>query len=112
MALCIVGVHNTEYEVQLSPDGEKRAKKLSYDDNETPVDRLAKAVSINNVNRHSSSAGSDESELSSTRKLDVFRVVGPDAYFMGIIDYQQKWTMKKKVGEITKILLMCVIVRF
>jgi hypothetical protein len=24
-------------------------------------------------------------------------VVGPDAYFMGIIDFHQKWTLRKKV---------------
>ena len=27
----------------------------------------------------------------------VFRVVGPCAYYIGIIDYQQKWTYKKQV---------------
>jgi hypothetical protein len=27
----------------------------------------------------------------------VYRVVGPDAYFMGIIDFQQKWTITKRV---------------
>jgi len=65
--------------------------------------KLARAVSISNANRtHASSAGSDE-ELSSTRKLDVYRVVGPDAYFMGIIDYQQKWTLKKKMERFFKV---------
>ena len=28
----------------------------------------------------------------------VYRVVGPDAYFMGIIDFQQKWTIAKRVS--------------
>jgi hypothetical protein len=28
----------------------------------------------------------------------VYRVVGPDAYFMGIIDFQQKWTITKRVS--------------
>jgi hypothetical protein len=26
-------------------------------------------------------------------------VVGPDAYFMGIIDFQQKWTISKRVSD-------------
>jgi hypothetical protein len=29
----------------------------------------------------------------------VYRVVGPDAYFMGIIDFQQKWTISKRVSD-------------
>ena len=31
-------------------------------------------------------------------KIDVMRVVGPDSYFIGIIDFQQRWTVKKKVS--------------
>jgi hypothetical protein len=29
--------------------------------------------------------------------IQVYRVVGPDAYFMGIIDFQQKWNISKRV---------------
>jgi hypothetical protein len=31
------------------------------------------------------------------QRLEVYKVVGPDAYFIGIIDFQQKWNFGKKV---------------
>lgn len=30
--------------------------------------------------------------------VKVSKVVGPDVYFMGIIDFQQEWTVTKRVG--------------
>lgn len=35
--------------------------------------------------------------LALTKMLEVSKVVGPDTYFMGIIDFQQKWNWSKKV---------------
>lgn len=35
--------------------------------------------------------------LALTKMLEVSKVVGPDTYFMGIIDFQQKWNWTKKV---------------
>lgn len=32
-------------------------------------------------------------------KIEVMRVIGPDSYFIGIIDFQQRYTWKKKVRE-------------
>mmetsp|Transcript_4901 Transcript_4901/g.8025 ORF Transcript_4901/g.8025 Transcript_4901/m.8025 type:complete len:162 (+) Transcript_4901:353-838(+) len=42
-------------------------------------------------------------DLGFARKLDVYRVIGPDAYFMGIIDFQQKWTLKKQMERFIKV---------
>ena len=37
--------------------------------------------------------------------LEVGRVVGPDCYYMGIIDFQQKWTWGKKMERMAKVIL-------
>jgi hypothetical protein len=37
--------------------------------------------------------------LEMAQKHEVFRVVGPDSYFIGIIDFQQQWNFKKKVSD-------------
>ncbi len=42
-------------------------------------------------------AGDDEDDINLVNRLEVYRVVGPDSYYMGIIDFNQKWTIKKKV---------------
>jgi 1-phosphatidylinositol-4-phosphate 5-kinase len=36
-------------------------------------------------------------------RIEAMRVVGPDAYFMGIIDFQQRWSFKKKFERFFKI---------
>ena len=38
------------------------------------------------------------------RPYEVSRVVGPDCYYMGIIDFQQRWTLSKRLERHTKIL--------
>eukprot|EP01035_Chromulina_nebulosa_P021947 gene21947-28415_t len=68
----LVGVNNSEYEV---------------------LDRSSPGVSP----MKSTSEPSVPESLMSSRKLEVFRVVGPCAYYMGIIDFQQKWNFGKKV---------------
>lgn len=40
-----------------------------------------------------------ESDIALAQKLEVFKVVGPDSYFIGIIDFQQKWNFGKKVSD-------------
>jgi hypothetical protein len=35
--------------------------------------------------------------------LEVSRVVGPDCYYVGIIDFQQKWTWAKKIERFMKV---------
>ena len=41
--------------------------------------------------------------ISLTQKHDVYRVVGPDSYFIGIIDFQQEWNLKKKMERFFKV---------
>ena len=36
-------------------------------------------------------------------------MVGPDAYFMGIIDFQQKWTITKRVRGVALACLVCIV---
>eukprot|EP01035_Chromulina_nebulosa_P017917 gene17917-23537_t len=50
-----------------------------------------------------SSVDSKESQRAQTRRLQVSRVVAPEAYYLGIIDYQQKWNFKKKLERFFKI---------
>ena len=38
------------------------------------------------------------------RPFEVSRVVGPDCYYMGIIDFQQQWTWSKRLERMVKIL--------
>ncbi len=40
---------------------------------------------------------SDSKPKKKSKRLEVSRVVGPDTYIMGIIDFQQKWNLNKKV---------------
>jgi hypothetical protein len=70
----------------------------------TPTNRLTNGANGNNNQniRESTetmtlSESMSESELALAQKLEVFKVVGPDSYFIGIIDFQQKWNFNKKV---------------
>eukprot|EP00599_Poterioochromonas_sp_BG-1_P003773 CAMPEP_0173153928 /NCGR_PEP_ID=MMETSP1105-20130129/13163_1 /TAXON_ID=2985 /ORGANISM="Ochromonas sp., Strain BG-1" /LENGTH=797 /DNA_ID=CAMNT_0014069979 /DNA_START=811 /DNA_END=3207 /DNA_ORIENTATION=+ len=44
-----------------------------------------------------------ENDIVLAQKLEVFKVVGPDSYFIGIIDFQQKWNFSKKMERFFKI---------
>lgn len=39
------------------------------------------------------------SEAMYSRRHEVSRVVGPEAYYMGIVDFQQQWDLNKKVCD-------------
>lgn len=41
--------------------------------------------------------------MAMTRKLEVHRIIGPDAYFMGIIDFQQRWDIWKQLERFIKV---------
>lgn len=41
--------------------------------------------------------------ISLAQKHDVYRIVGPDSYFLGIIDFQQEWNLKKKMERFFKV---------
>ncbi len=47
-----------------------------------------------------------ENDIVLAQKLEVFKVVGPDSYFIGIIDFQQKWNFSKKVRPFFLLLLL------
>lgn len=109
----LVGVHNTEYVVNDNEAVAITAPKLvrnptfgnreneEHVEEESPHAKLvAKLRSKPDNSRKSTSTESkcDTASLALTKKLEVYRVVGPDAYFFGIIDFQQEWNMKKKVG--------------
>mmetsp|Transcript_1142 Transcript_1142/g.998 ORF Transcript_1142/g.998 Transcript_1142/m.998 type:complete len:1070 (-) Transcript_1142:43-3252(-) len=49
------------------------------------------------------SVDSKDTQRAQTRRLQVSRVVAPEAYYLGIIDYQQKWNFKKKLERFFKI---------
>jgi 1-phosphatidylinositol-4-phosphate 5-kinase len=51
----------------------------------------------------------NEPELALAQKLEVYKVVGPDAYFIGIIDFQQKWDFSKKVSRCLLLSSQCLI---
>eukprot|EP01038_Epipyxis_sp_PR26KG_P014854 gene14854-19964_t len=44
-----------------------------------------------------------DEDAASTRKMEVYRVLGPDSYFVGIIDFQQKWNWAKKLERFFKV---------
>lgn len=54
----------------------------------------------------SSAGGAVRSSSSSpyARPYEVSRVVGPDCYYMGIIDFQQQWTWSKRLERQIKIM--------
>lgn len=56
-----------------------------------------RAASTNSVSTN------DAKNLSLTKMLEVYRVVGPDTYFLGIIDFQQKWNWSKQMERFFKI---------
>lgn len=78
---------------------------------ESTVDVSAEKKSRRRTLTHSSSirpapttvSSMDSTELSMTKMLEVFRVVGPDTYFLGIIDFQQEWNWQKKMERFFKI---------
>lgn len=105
----LVGVHNKEYEVEgyrkrsksrftttstqgsdYSEGGKDRSRTVSSDmelnESTNPETPLIEDDEVNG-----------EKSLQLANRLDVMRVIGPDSYYIGIIDFQQRWNIKKKV---------------
>lgn len=124
----LIGVHNTEYEVadssssptngSNSPMGRMKSLQRTSKRASNPI----VITGMNDASSSSSSVGGDETPISistatnngnatselgigiaMTRKLEVHRIIGPDAYFMGIIDFQQQWTIWKRLERFFKI---------
>lgn len=85
----LVGVHNTHYDV-------RGGDSLSNSSNS----------SASNASQLLAAAGSTSVTFSGdviSKRLEVSRVVGPDTYIMGIIDFQQKWNLNKKMERFFKV---------
>ena len=96
----VVGVHNTEYFVDdpsiCAPDSPKSNNQTSESKSllKTSIRKIDTEPSRNSnpeIGRRSSSAGPRNG------RLQVSRIVGPDAYYMGIVDFQQLYNFEKKV---------------
>jgi hypothetical protein len=107
----LVGVHNTEYAVRsedITPFSASTPSRpppsLSAPSPLASMNPLQTEARLSNnvLKSHSSvnaAAAAAQSSLK-TRRLEVSRVVGPDSYQIGIIDFQQQWNFNKKVSEL------------
>lgn len=85
----LVGVHNTYYDVggdRVVHSGGSPTRHTTDSDIFAP---------------NSSFTSEDDIDFTTSRKLVVSRVVGPDSYIMGIIDFAQQWNFSKKVPRIS-----------
>ena len=117
----LVGVHNTEYEVEdeglsrhdeslISTESESEDIRETAKFDKQMNSALKRRASVRSVVTNSNTTGHDSRIPSSTGsaassmigptggRLQVSRVVGPKAYYIGIVDYQQKWDLNKKVN--------------
>jgi len=133
----LVGVHNTEYDVELQhKQQEDKALDVPNADEAKPKPgRRSSVVSSANNTRHTiqsdstkntiqsdsnskqsplssnapddSNSSKDASEPGADKKVNAnylycHKLVGPASYCMGIIDYQQQWTLEKKMEGLYK----------
>jgi len=94
-----VGVHNTEYEVAPS--------QASAASQSVAVPKPEEAPQIVSSRRHDVSTDDDLMMVVIGTWWQVYRVVGPCAYYMGIIDFQQKWNFSKKVNSFVTAACKC-----
>lgn len=107
----LVGVHNTEYHV----DEEKDTGSMSEPDSPKSSGKKPqrrRTLSSKNSGAFMSNSGSKEdlSSLSSVPaphplngRMAVSRIVGPEAYYMGIVDFQQQYDFSKKLERFFKV---------
>jgi len=123
----LVGVHNTEYDVELQhKQQEDKALDVPKADEAKPrPNRRSSVVSSANNTRNTiqsdifskqaflsnapndSNSSKDASEPDADKKVNAnhiycHKLVGPESYCMGIIDYQQQWTLEKKMERLYK----------
>jgi hypothetical protein len=78
-------------------------------DKDLEIGDISKAQAGNSINISEANRTSRDpstvlaSEYKLTRKLAVHKIIGPDAYFMGIIDFQQRWNFSKRMERFFKI---------
>ena len=85
-----VGVHNTEYVVDdiLSVSAERTsetARRLT-----TGLRKTSDAADLGSM-------GSISGSGTFSARHHVSKIVGPEAYYIGIVDFQQEWDFSKKV---------------
>jgi 1-phosphatidylinositol-4-phosphate 5-kinase len=80
-----------------SSSSPKAATEIASNNNTTARESTETVdVSLDNTNAELMNTTLD-STAGLAQRLEVYKVVGPDAYFIGIIDFQQKWNFGKKV---------------
>ena len=105
-----MGVHNTQYEVNPENNNEDdddndtddlhnitEASSMLDDSNADHVSirsKMQRSKSIVNLKKPIISLNKPKTQ---SRRLRVSRIVGPESYYLGIIDYLQKWNFQKKV---------------
>ena len=93
----LIGVHTTEYDVDVNVNAEEE-RSLSIESlgsNSSASRKLKKVPS--NVNNQS---------MVSDKRLQVSKVVGPEAYYIGIVDFQQQFDFKKRTERFFKTYIM------
>jgi hypothetical protein len=113
--LSVVGVHNTEYHVDEDVSvGNHSPNKPPPDEKNSPVQKKPerrRTLSTKNSLGGMPSIGSRE-DLSMSEssvsppingRMAVSRIVGPEAYYMGIVDFQQQYDFSKKMERFFKV---------
>ncbi len=98
--MCLVGVHNTEYFVDEEQGGVSNNKpQLGVaDKNRRRISVIKPTTSRsddNLANMKDNTTSVSKTPLNG--RMAVSRIVGPEAYYMGIVDFQQKYDFSKKV---------------
>jgi len=91
----LIGVHYTKYSVSTEDAVESDEENVIPSKHEI-------AASFSNLDPEETNA---LNQLQYCVPLEVGRVVGPDCYYIGIIDFQQKWTWSKVMERWFKILM-------
>jgi 1-phosphatidylinositol-4-phosphate 5-kinase len=104
----LVGVHNTEYQVDEVPGSHSPSKPPFPDEDNSPQQKPQRRRTLSTKNAWGSK--DDLSGLESgvptapiNGRMAVSRIVGPEAYYMGIVDFQQQYDFSKKMERFFKV---------
>jgi hypothetical protein len=101
-----VGVHNTQYAVKEEDEVDSpvrfrpKTSSADVDGNAETINPLMRETVAFVPGPHGfspSSSSNGTGKRLKSKRLEVSRVVGPQSYIMGIIDFQQQWNFRKKV---------------
>lgn len=105
----LVGVHKSPFDLKTEEDIVSEAANrgrtgTSGTDISSVSNRQEEMLRASLARRGSSGVNEDyDSTIFASKKLEANKVVGPDVYLMGIIDFQQQWTLNKKLERFIKI---------